>query len=789
MGSRPFGVNPVHRFCGHFKRNGPQESSLAQSARAVSVLDTDSNSDVVHTTQHHEVQQETAPDDECSAVRRRFVPPRMVAGVRKAAPRKFSVKQMLRKNKFVYNVRKASEEVVKILMQQTQCSNAELEFELKGKTCAQIRRELRKSLAEALRSHADKLAFAKELGTDARPRADELEKMVAAFPGLDQINWDAKPVESGINCGLWKAWHARHCKACTPTVIHRECYFRVIHHFLKTGFDAPEDMQARNQRPEGEAPTAPRAYVNKWRHEEARCEKAYDKWVNECENLMSDLCDVWPEFFSPLLPVARAKDKWRWKNVGKDYKIRLCLDLKCSGYNGNLLDWLFRYCGIDTIAENIKQGDWMAALDISRFYLRLPAGERLKRAQWFQDPSTYAKTKHNNERRAKAKLKFRQLLAVAFGLKSAPAWASLVSGELCRILRSFDIDVAGVYIDDILIRAITKELCMQHKQLAEEIATALGLPFNEKTLGPSQNIAFLGCEIDSTDCTIRVSAEYRKYALSRVQEVLRSTLVSLSTLESLAGMLTWIAHVYDSGKPRRKMLYRRISQMKARGENQTVIRGDLRSQLKWWFHSLARETKMMSKFWAMQPDTPLVCSDASGDDGWGCCTMGLHIVGCWPRAWRQSCGTRKVGMLFKEVVPPALTTMLLAPLLQHQVLCAAMDNAGAAFSVNRLSSANCDLTMELMKPLSDSLSHGRCALLAGHAHRQHNAHTDMLSHALPDRLWSQVVSQANEKRRHRMEFHFAVLDVETAECYLATMSIKDPFFGRSSHLDAHGVEP
>ena len=333
---------------------------------------------------------------------------------------------------------------------------------------------------------------------------------------------------------------------------------------------------------------------------------------------MSELQNICPGFFSPLLPVARAKDKWRWRRVGKDYKIRLCLDLKCSKYNERLLDWLFRYCGIDVIAEKIQKGDYMAALDISRFYLRLPAGKRLREAQWFQDPSSYAKNTHNNQQKAKKKLTFRQLLAVAFGLKSAPAWASLVSGELCRILESFGIDVAGVYIDDILIRAVTEALCRQHMELASDIAEALGLPFNEKTIGPLQNIPFLGCEIDSTDCTIKVSKEFRQYALARVEEVLKSSSVSLSTLESLAGILTWIAHVFDSGKPRRKMLYRQISRMKARGETHTAIRGLLRSQLKWWFHSLRSETKMMSKFWTTQPDTPLVCSDASGDDGWGC---------------------------------------------------------------------------------------------------------------------------------------------------------------------------
>ena len=684
-----------------------QEPSPAREpARAVGVSDTDSKSGSATTTHYQKMPKPEASEELSSLARKRFVPPRMVAGARKAAPRKFSVKKLLRKNRYVYNVRKASKEIIERLMSQTQCSSADLDFVLKGKTCAQIRKELRKALAEALQTHADKRAFEKELGMDGRPRADELEKMVAEFPGLDQIDWDAPPVESGINCDLWRTWHARHCSKCTPTTIHEDCYFKVIYHFLRTGFDPPEEPDSQRVGTVPQSPrkktdddgyhaaprppedsddkgkSAPRAYVDKWRREEERCEKAFNKWRHGCAGLMSDLSGILPKFFSPLLPVARAKDKWRWRRIGKDYKIRLCLDLKCSGYNARLLDWLFRYCGIHVIAEKIKKGDFMAALDISRFYLRLPAGQRLREAQWFQDPSSYAKNTHNNEQKAAKKLSFRQLLAVAFGLKSAPAWASLVSGELCRILQSFGIDVAGVYIDDILIRAVTEALCKEHMQLAAKIAEALGLPFNEKTLGPLQNIPFLGCEIDSRDCTIRVSKEYRKYALARVQEVLKTASVSLSTLESLAGILTWIAHVYDAGKPRRGQLYRRISKMKARGESHTTIRGELRSLLKWWFHSLARETKMMSKFWTTQPDTPLVCSDVSGDDGWGCCTMGLHIVGTWPWAWRQSVGMRKVSMLFKETVPPTLTTMLLAPMLHHQVLCAALDNAGAAFTLN-----------------------------------------------------------------------------------------------------------
>ena len=118
--------------------------------------------------------------------------------------------------------------------------------------------------------------------------------------------------------------------------------------------------------------------------------------------------------------------------------------------------------------------------------------------------------------------------------------------------------------------------------------------------------------------------------------------------------------------------------------------------------------------------------------------------------------------------------MLLAPMLDRQVLCSALDNAGAAFTINRLTCNGCDLSLELLKPLADCLSHGQFSLLAGHAHREFNVHTDILSHALPDAWWAQVVAEAKVKKVHRLEFHLAVIDVITGECYLATMSIRDP---------------
>ena len=136
------------------------------------------------------------------------------------------------------------------------------------------------------------------------------------------------------------------------------------------------------------------------------------------------------------------------------------------------------------------------------FYLRLPAGAKLRGTQWFQDPSSYAETTHDNERCKTKRLRFRRLLSVAFGLKPAPTYASAVSMEAVRILRACGVDVVGVYIDDILIRGATRQECQRSMQRACEVLKSLGIPTNDKAPGPcspDDGIIFLGMKVCTAD--------------------------------------------------------------------------------------------------------------------------------------------------------------------------------------------------------------------------------------------------------------------------------------------------
>ena len=120
-----------------------------------------------------------------------------------------------------------------------QCTNVVAEVPLERKSSVQIRAELRSKLAASLAAGKMEVAFAKSCGITDVPRADDPETMLAAFPGKDKINWDAKPTKSGLNVSLWQFWHARHCNLCTHDQVHDKCYFKTLKHFLLTGFDPP----------------------------------------------------------------------------------------------------------------------------------------------------------------------------------------------------------------------------------------------------------------------------------------------------------------------------------------------------------------------------------------------------------------------------------------------------------------------------------------------------------------------------------------------------------------------
>ena len=167
-----------------------------------------------------------------------------------------------------------------------------------------LQRQLRASLARNLAHGDDQAAFAKACGVDARPRADDLERMYATFPYPDQIDWSAPDVSFGLDMTIWRRYHSFHCSnGCTRFIVQPKCYFIYMEFFLHTGFE-PTNIPA--------APppikSLQRAYVDMWHDNQSSCERALDKWIASDISFVTPATSVTPESCCALLPVIKSKD-------------------------------------------------------------------------------------------------------------------------------------------------------------------------------------------------------------------------------------------------------------------------------------------------------------------------------------------------------------------------------------------------------------------------------------------------------------------------------------------------
>ena len=695
--------------------------------------------------------------------------------VTKTAPSSVDLRDVLR-HKQMSHVKVAPSAVRRQMDEYCTCAPKRMTLDLRGKTASKMQRDLRAQLVQDLKAGNDEAAFVcSQLGIDNAPRADQLELMIAAMPGVKDIVFEGPPVRSGLDISEWIKGHASHCDRCKEGTISEDCYFRVVHHFLLRGFEPtlkPGEKWEKFR-------TKTEAYISAWNQESERCKVAWEKWVRDAEGLLSEPTSVQPKFVVPILPAARAKHVWRFLVHGVPYKIRLCLDLKAAGVNASTEDWKFRYRGLDDVAAKVRRGDWLASVDISRFYLRLPAGPGLRSAQWVQDPTTYGRNSKSN-RRSRAK-KWRQLQAIGFGLKTAPAWASVVSAELVRILEAEGIRVVGCFIDDILIAGATKEEAAHALKRALSIMEKLGIPANEKTVeprSPSEGIVFLGCHIRTSDMRFSISAEFKDYAIDRIQAVLRAKKASKGDLASIAGVLTWISYVFIPGKPRRQFIYD-AARLGSSAEKSDIvdIQGALQRQLQWWRNTLSSASFLGTRIWEVStsPRTTLMQSDASGEDGWGACILGLHFAGPWPEELRGA------SMLFKEMVPVTIVLALLCAKVPETVFGIAVDNTGVAFAVNKL---NCrdKLTARLLQQVTSDLDSGGHTALGAHVRRARNVHTDILSHALSKCTWATLAGrQAHSRTRVKQGYWYFQLvaqNVVTGECYSGIFKMRKSLFAK-----------
>ena len=256
------------------------------------------------------------------------------------------------------------------------------------------------------------------------------------------------------------------------------------------------------------------AYLQLWYKDQQRCEKAFEKLRASVELRRIPK----PAMVFPLLPAYRGKHLWRFKKHGVDYLPRLALDICTSGGKEIFAPWPMQFLGVKALFGIIRRGDYLATKDISRYYNRLLASNRLREFQNFQDPSSYEHdTRTNNEKVKRGDALFLQQTTCMFGHPQLPAFSSCVSSEIARILHNEGARVAGVILDDFLFhgdRERGKEIFRQELEKTEEIFAKLGVPTNEKGHPPDTRLTFAGLALDTVAGTVDIDEEQRLYPVN-----------------------------------------------------------------------------------------------------------------------------------------------------------------------------------------------------------------------------------------------------------------------------------
>ena len=562
----------------------------------------------------------------------------------------------------------------------------------------------------------------------AAPSALNPAAMMAADPGRDDIiDENMPPVDFPVAKAVheWDKAHQATCDKCTPTCRSTECYYNLLRHRLRCGY-APKLIKE-----------PPKSTRKNYKH-------TYDSWGGtvrhleklDRQNILTEGQARLPAGASllPLHAVIKSSDQRKYERTGLPIggpKVRLCADATATGLNACTAPWRFRYAGPDHILSMLGPSvTHMCALDLRTYFPNLPLTEDFSRTyMWISDPRYEAgrrqnetKTKANRKRRAR----FRRYRGGCFGLRTMSAWASVVSGEIVRILNiqlqaALPGTAASVYCDDIFICGANYSDTLKASIMARNLINRLGLQTSAEKFQPPATICeYLGLifDLESSPPVVRCKPD----KLAEVQELLRDSLatkrIARADAKTLVGKLMWLSAVISHGRT----FAQRILPASYCGKRFYDLTPGFQEDAKWWLSRLA-STEHASRIIPVNHGRRVISikGDASGFGGYGYVyENALHFASFLPD--HQS----HANMLSKEMVAIASMVDTYGASLQNSFIKFGCDNAGTCFAINSKRTADPE-GMVLLRHMATACAKWGITIIGFHVTRTSNLLADRLT--------------------------------------------------------------
>ena len=198
----------------------------------------------------------------------------------------------------------------------------------------------------------------------------------------------------------------------------------------------------------------------------------------------------------------------------------------------------FRMETIQSVLLSVRQGDWMASIDLKEAYLEVPVHPDSRRFLRFV-----------------AQGRVYQFSALCFGLSTAPQVFSRVMAPVSAILHSWGIRMRR-YLDDWLVQSSSRASLLHDLQVVLDLCQELGIVVNpsKSHLVPSQVVQYLGVVIDSQSFRASPSSERVAKLHSTADAFLSCAAPPASSWLTLLGILSSLAHLVPGGRLRVRSL-------------------------------------------------------------------------------------------------------------------------------------------------------------------------------------------------------------------------------------------
>ena len=304
-------------------------------------------------------------------------------------------------------------------------------------------------------------------------------------------------------------------------------------------------------------------------------------------------------FYNRLFLVPKPNGKWR-----------PILDL--SQLNLYLAPATFKMETPETIRLSLQQGEWVTSLDFSDAYFHIPINHRSRKYLRFH-----------------LKGQTFQFTALPFGLSTAPLEFTKVVKEVKLMAQSRGIRIHQ-YLDDWLLRAPCREICLRHTQILLDLCRSLGWVVNmdKSELVPQQTFDFVGYHFDLSQGLVKPTQDRWRSLSQKLNLLLGLECCTVRQFMSLIGLLTATEKQVVSGRLHMRPIQWHLKKhwhAPESLEKVIPIPSSLHVHLRWWLDP--------AKVLSGQPLHPLrhalqLFTDAS-NEGWGAHLGDYMAKGVW----------------------------------------------------------------------------------------------------------------------------------------------------------------